>query len=212
MADNGTGAQEYHEETKHSPQSVRNSSHSLNFDNKPIPFKIYEDTPKQSLAREIRPSQIPALRAIADRTESDGVVVPSLEDITQLCYYSSGITKKIRRGQREILFRAASCTGALYHIDLYLVCGNLEGLDPGVYHFDPKTLSLDVLREGDYRGVLAEASGNEESVRKAPITFVATSTWWRNSWKYRERTYRHSFWDSGTVLANFLAVANSLDL
>ncbi|HEY7698242.1 MAG TPA: nitroreductase family protein, partial [Vicinamibacteria bacterium] len=37
------------------------------------------------------------------------------------------------------------------------------------------------------------------------------STYWRNAWKYRERAYRHCFWDSGTLLANLLAEAAALD-
>jgi SagB-type dehydrogenase family enzyme len=36
-----------------------------------------------------------------------------------------------------------------------------------------------------------------------------TSTFWRNAWKYRARAYRHAFWDSGTLLANLLAVARA---
>ncbi|MFC4553411.1 SagB/ThcOx family dehydrogenase, partial [Halorussus sp. GCM10023401] len=146
------------------------------------------------------------------------VDAPDLDALTQLCYYSAGVTKRIRRGDRDLLFRAAACTGALYHVDLYVVAGDLPAtadlpaLDAGVYHFDPQTLSLDVLREGDYRGVLADVTGGEARVADAPLTFVATSTWWRNAWKYRERTYRHAFWDSGTILANLLAVAHALDL
>jgi len=38
---------------------------------------------------------------------------------------------------------------------------------------------------------------------------VYTSTFWRNAWKYRARTYRHCFWDAGTILANLLAVASA---
>ena len=34
-----------------------------------------------------------------------------------------------------------------------------------------------------------------------------TTTFWRNAWKYQARAYRHAFWDSGTILANLLAVA-----
>src|SRR5262249_4172641 len=37
---------------------------------------------------------------------------------------------------------------------------------------------------------------------------ILTSTWWRNAWKYEARAYRHAFWDSGTILANLLAVAS----
>ena len=65
-----------------------------------------------------------------------------------------------------------------------------------------------MLRERDFRGVLAEATAGHEGVAEAPVTFVATSEWWRNAWKYQERTFRHAFWDSGTVIANLLAVAN----
>jgi nitroreductase len=67
-----------------------------------------------------------------------------------------------------------------------------------------------VLREGDFRGVLADASGGHPGVVSAPATFVLTSEWWRNAWKYRQRTYRHAFWDSGTILANLLATAHAL--
>jgi SagB-type dehydrogenase family enzyme len=216
-----TDARTYHERTKHSPASVRTSGHRLDFENKPIPYKIYEDLPSVPLASEIRPFQMPTLTAITGPGEGhdvehvpdhDAERLPDLDAITQLCYYAAGITKTIERGDHEFEFRAAACTGALYHIDLYLVCGDLPNLDAGVYHFDPRTLSLDVLRNGDYRGVLAEATGDLEAVVHAPVTVVATSTWWRNAWKYRERTYRHAFWDSGTVLVNALAVARSLDL
>ncbi len=37
--------------------------------------------------------------------------------------------------------------------------------------------------------------------------WILTSTYWRNSWKYQARAYRHVYWDSGTLLANLLAAA-----
>jgi len=58
--------------------------------------------------------------------------------------------------------------------------------------------------------VLASAS-EHAGVADAPLSVVATSTWWRNAWKYGDRTFRHAFWDSGTHLANLLAVAHALD-
>ncbi|WP_265109277.1 SagB/ThcOx family dehydrogenase [Halosolutus halophilus] len=219
------GAREYHERTKHSPRSVREGSHGLNFDNKPRPYKEYVGVPKRALADRVRPPQQPALSAIAESTpdrDLDRDRQPDLETVTALCYYAAGITKSIDRRDRTLLFRAAATTGALYHVDLYVVCGDLAGaatsssnrdepaLDAGVYHFDPGTLSLDVLREKDCRGVLANAA-DHDGVANAPLSIVTTSTWWRNAWKYRDRTFRHAFWDSGTTLANLLAVAHALD-
>src|SRR5581483_5064116 len=32
---------------------------------------------------------------------------------------------------------------------------------------------------------------------------------WRTGWRYRERGYRHVYWDAGTMLAQLLAVADS---
>jgi len=218
-------AREYHERTKHSPERLRESDFTLDPATKPRPYKQYTDLPRERL-RAIRPPQLPALSAVAGSRAApggDGVNPPSAidrETLATLCYEASGIVEHATlEDGREMLFRAGSCTGKLYHIDLYPVVGDLDGLAAGVYHFDPRTFSLDVLREGDYRGVLAAAVGasageghagdEHHPVEDAPVTFVATSTWWRNAWKYRERTYRHAFWDAGTVLANLLAAAHA---
>jgi hypothetical protein len=73
-----------------------------------------------------------------------------------------------------VLYRAVSCTGTLYHVDRYPVCGDLAGLDAGVYRFDPRGDALEVLRAGDYRGVLAAATGSP-AVADAPVTAVVAS-------------------------------------
>jgi len=204
-------AREYHERTKHSPQEVRESDFRLDPSNEPRPYKVYEDLPRFSPSGVPEPPDEPVLSAVAQSEPAPtcGPVGPSADpDVHTLCHYATGVTKELERGGETVRFRAASCTGKLYHVDLYAVTGECGEFDPGVYHFDPHTGGFDVLREGDYRGVLAEASGGHEGVATAPVTFVATSQWWRNAWKYRERTYRHAFWDSGTILANLLAVAH----
>ena len=53
------------------------------------------------------------------------------------------------------------------------------------------------------------ATGHEPSVAAAPVVLAMTSTFWRNAWRYRERAYRHTFWDAGTSLSHILAVAAS---
>jgi hypothetical protein len=41
---------------------------------------------------------------------------------------------------------------------------------------------------------------------------VVTGIPWRTGWRYRERGYRHVYWDAGTMLAQLLAVADSAGL
>ena len=54
--------------------------------------------------------------------------------------------------------------------------------------------------------MLVEAAGDEPAISRAPAVIVTTSVNWRNSWKSQARAYRHAYWDSGTILANLLAV------
>ena len=60
--------------------------------------------------------------------------------------------------------------------------------------------------------MLVEATGTEPAVARAPLVVACTSTFWRNAWKYGPRAYRHAYWDTGTVLANLLAVAHAAGL
>ncbi len=205
----GVPAKEYHARTAHSPASVRSGGRGLDFDNKPRPYKVYEDVDRESLPDPGRPEWPATLDALVSSAADASASTLDRSTLSRLCHHAAGVTKRLERGGREVAFRAAACTGALYHVDLYLVCGDLSDLDAGVYHYEPQTHSLDVLRRGDYRGVVREATGRETRSADAPVTVVAASTWWRNAWKYRERTYRHAFWDAGTVLANLLAGATA---
>src|SRR5439155_514603 len=58
-------AREYHDRTAHSPYSVRASTHSLDWDVKPFPFKVYTDLPPLALPRDIDPLAVDALAAVA---------------------------------------------------------------------------------------------------------------------------------------------------
>ena len=200
----------YHNGTKHSYQSIRTNPHYLDWENQPIPFKIYSELEPIPLPQHLSSSGMPSLEAISiDRASTGGEVVPSLQTLAEILFLSAGITKRKSYPGGEMLFRAAACTGALYHIDLYLVCGDLPDLKAGVYHFSPQDFSLRKLRQGDFRVVLVHASGQEPSIVNASGVIVCASTYWRNAWKYQARAYRHCYWDNGTILANLLAAAVS---
>ena len=202
----------YHNATKHSYASVRANPHFLDFANQPLPFKIYPSLEPSRLPGEIRQTGVAALSAISANVTADSNAAPDLQAVAQLLYLSAGITRQRRYAGGEIYFRAAACTGALYEVELYLVCGDLAGLPAGVYHFAPAEFGLRQLRAGDYRSLLVEATGGEPSIAHAPLTITCTCTYWRNAWKYQNRTYRHFGWDNGTLLANLLAVATALGL
>jgi SagB-type dehydrogenase family enzyme len=207
----GDTARRFHDVTAHSPESVRRSTHGLDWDVKPFPFKVYTDVPAVELPREIDMLATPALAAVA----GDGAPPAprlTLGALTSLLYYTAGVTKRKQYyGGGEILFRAAASTGALYQTEVYVVAGAVDGLEAGLYHFCPGDFMLRRLRAGDVRGVLAAAAADAALARRA-CTLVLTAIYWRNTWKYQARGYRHLFWDSGTMLANALAASHALGL
>lgn len=198
-------ARRYHQDTRHSYESVHRSRHFLDWPNQPLPFKIYTGLEALPLPRELGPSSGTALEALA--ADGRGEAALDLQGIARLAHFSAGVTRVRRYPGGEILFRAAACTGALYHVELYFASGDIPGLPAGLYHFSPQDHALRQLRRGDWRSALIEAAGGEPAVAAARAIAVLTSTYWRNSWKYQARAYRHVYWDSGTLLANFLAVA-----
>ncbi len=204
-------AKDYHERTKHSPVSIRSGPHYLDWDNQPHPFKVYEELDSLPLEEHLTSSGVSALAAMSrSAPQREREVTP--KEFGELLFLCAGVTRRRRYFGGEMLFRAAACTGALYHIDIYVVAGPLLDLDAGVYHFAPERFALNPLRKGDHRGALVEASGGEPAVAHAPAVLVFASTFWRNSWKYRDRAYRHCFWDGGTILANCLAAASARDI
>ncbi|HSH78890.1 MAG TPA: SagB/ThcOx family dehydrogenase, partial [Herpetosiphonaceae bacterium] len=180
----------------------------------PFPYKIYTTLDPLALPHEFPPLSMPALDAVAATGQLQVArAVPARDTLARMCLLSNGILKRGAHGTgRVIEYRAAGGTGARYHLELYLVCGDLPDLDAGVYHYGAHDHGLRRLRGGDYRALLAEATGGEPSIVRAPAVIVASSTFWRNAWRYQGRAYRHVYWDLGTTLSNLLAVAAASEL
>jgi hypothetical protein len=180
----------YHNSTKHSYASIRTNPHVLDWENKPLLFKIYPTLEVTRLPRDVKQTGVAALSAIATSSTATTEAVPDLESLAHLLHLSAGVTKTKKYPGGETFFRAAACTGALYEIELYLVCSDLPELSAGVYHFGVAEFGLRQLRAGDFRRFLADASGNAGSILHAPLTVVCTGTYWRNAWKYQARRIR----------------------
>jgi SagB-type dehydrogenase family enzyme len=210
----GSGALEFHEATKHSRVTVQASMHYLDLENKPNPFKLYTGAPLQKLPTEfLRPSLNALVSISGSVSKQRASATMGIDTLAELLFFSAGITRELKvQGRGTFYMRAAPATGALYPIELYAVCRDLEGLKAGVYHFSPGDFSLSLLRSGDWTPALSSYAGSRADVSGAPASIILTSIAWRNSWKYQARSYRHWFWDGGVIAANLLATANSAGL
>jgi len=221
----------YHEMTKHSEFSVMNSNYYLDWSNRPKPFKVYKDLSSFPLPIDFPHPTLNAITAVSNlsidnesldnkiqitsslSSSKDVSQITTLSDLSSLLFYSCGITRVMRFNSVDYYMRAASATGALYPIEIYVVTKGLGSeLDAGVYHFNPGEFSLIAIHKGDHRNFLGPIAGNNTDVTTSPVSLIFTSYAWRNAWKYQSRSYRHWFWDAGVIVSNLLAVAGSMHL
>ncbi len=207
-----TSARQYHDRTAHSPESVRRSGHMLEWDIKPLPFKIYPALEPLRLPTDLSALEADTFAALVPDGPIGRPAALDLERLAALLYFAAGVTRvKGYPGGAQVHFRAAASTGALYQTEVYVVAGEIGGLEPGVYHFNPGDFSLRRLRAGDFRGAVAQATA-DDAVATAGASVILSAIYWRNTWKYQARGYRHLFWDGGTLLSQLLATARALDL
>jgi len=106
-------ALQYHSGTKHSYQSLRMHPHSLDWENKPLLFKIYPTLEVTRLPRDFRDTGRAALSAIADPgVPAQEEAIPDLETLAELLFFSAGVIRSKKHAEGETFFRAAACTGA----------------------------------------------------------------------------------------------------
>ncbi len=194
-------ARGYHDSTKLS---------YIDLASKPPLYKPSEGRPLVALPGDLPPPEMPAIQAAALPGGGSGGRV-DVAAVAQILHYSSGLIRRaVVPSAGEVHYRAAASAGALYPVEAYVVCGDLNGLPAGVYRFSPPEAGLYRVREGDFRRCLSLAEGRDAPAWDAAV--VLTAVFWRSAWKYRARSYRYCFWDAGTVLANLLATATALGL
>jgi len=129
----------------------------------------------------------------------------TLFKISQLLWAAQGITSKDGK-------RAAPSAGATYPIELYLVVGAAENLEPGVYHYNPQNHSLTLVFTGDVRTELMDACLGQDWVGEAPVSIVICAVYERTTARYGERGVRYVHIEVGCVCENIYLEATSLGL
>ena len=133
----------------------------------------------------------------------------TLEELSSLLHYSAGITD-VR--DPTLAFRAVPSSGALYPVELYLAIFDVEGLEPGVYHYDVQHHRLALLRRGEFRREVFQAALSQEMILHASLALVMTALFARVQWKYLDRSYRYALLEAGHLGQNVYLTATALGL
>jgi SagB-type dehydrogenase family enzyme len=108
--------------------------------------------------------------------------------VSQLLWAAYGITLPTPAGPGLLRggLRTAPSAGALYPLELYVVAGNVTGLEPGVWHYRSEANELELIRKGDCREELHTAAAGQ-GIRNAPVVIGYSAIYERTTGKYGAR-------------------------
>ncbi len=174
-------------------------------------YKRIEGARRVRLPRPRRLSGVDVFEAIRSRrSRREYSSRPlGLGDLATLLYYSVGVTGRAWWGGPK---RAYPSAGGLQPVEAYVAASRVEGVEPGIYHYNPGEHLLAELSRGDYSRVLEEIALDQEHVGRAPAVLVLTAVYARTAGKYGYRSYRYVHWDTGFAGENVYLAAEALGL
>jgi|UniRef100_A0A7V3PS59 SagB-type dehydrogenase family enzyme len=119
----------------------------------------------------------------------------TLEDISQLLWAAQGKTGKTYG-------RTAPSAGATYPMEVFLVAGNVSGIDAGIYQYLIEIHGLKLIRHGNFSKELANAALGQNFISTAPAVIVLTCEYRRTTGRYGERGIRYVHMEAGHIGEN----------
>ena len=123
----------------------------------------------------------------------------TMQEISQLLWAAQGITASWGG-------RTSPSAGGLYPLELYVVTRAEYG------HYLPREHSLELLAEGDLRGVVAAAARGQSAVRTAPLIVLIAAVYGRTTRTYGSQGTRFVALEAGHAAENLLLQAVALGL
>lgn len=128
----------------------------------------------------------------------------TLKEVAQLLWAAQG---KVASGKR-----ATPSAGATYPMEIYLIAGEVEGLEPGLYKYVYDEHSLQLVKVGDLRRVVSERALRQDMILKAPVTIVISAVFERTRARYGARAERYVYMEAGHIGQNIYLQATALGL
>jgi SagB-type dehydrogenase family enzyme len=175
------------------------------FKNKTGPYKTYTDT-KRIILPESRHEYATLAAAVSRRQSRRNYTFKqiSLDQLSGLLFASSGLSRGTRR--------TTPSAGATFPIETYVIVRNVEGLDPGIYHYHIQGHALDMIQSGDFSKDILNACQKQAVLRRVSAVIVFSSIFERVCRRYGERGYRYCYMEAGHMSQNVYLQAESLGL
>jgi putative peptide maturation dehydrogenase len=113
--------------------------------------------------------------------------------------------------------RTSPSGGGLHPIEAYPIVNNVEGVDPGIYHYNARDHELVLLSElepTEGRRMASSFMCGQSYFGTAHVSFVLTARFYRNYWKYRrhQKAYAAILMDAAHLSQTLYLVSAELGL
>ena len=179
----------YHEQSKHQPHRHARSLGYMDWDNQPIPFRLFEGACQIQLPLIKKDRDLPYSALYECIAESP----LSIESVANMLELSLGLSAWKKSGMSEWALRMNPSSGNLHPTECYLVLPDLPGQRACVTHYNPY---LHVLEQR----ALLDRSQAASLENCGGFGIILTSISWREAWKYGERAFRYCHHDLGHAL------------
>ncbi|HZH13078.1 MAG TPA: SagB/ThcOx family dehydrogenase [Archangium sp.] len=176
--------------------------------------KPYQDFPKVALPQELPASEKSLDEVLVGRESARRFQQGDLHlvELAKALFMGYGITRDNSDTHFPRPFRTIPSGGALYPLEIYVHATRVQGLEPGLYHYDPEDSSLDVLRVGDDSGILASSAFQPELVQDAAAILLVSAVFMRSTFKYGDRGYRFVLLEAGHLAQNVILTTREMGL
>ncbi len=191
-------SQHYHQQTKYSPNTIRQQAPAIDWDNQPVPFKDYKIGTSYPLKPYLDPKT-----SDPNILHLDSAVKQQRKRLSRILLCSYGLTVKVVTQTGEpVYFRASPSAGALYPAEIYLVSRGTAVLAPGIYHYQPQSHGLIRFWDSEVWQSLQDACFWHPSLDNTQLALITTAIYFRSAWRYQARAYRRILLDTGHLLGN----------
>lgn len=135
----------------------------------------------------------------------------SQAQLSFLLWATQGV--KAVRGKKYATLRTVPCGGARHEFETYLLVQQVEGLQPGAYHYLPMEHALEYLGEvADLPETITESLSGQAWAGKANVVFYWAMTAYRAEWRYGIYAHRVALIDAGHVGQNLYLACTGVGL
>jgi SagB-type dehydrogenase family enzyme len=134
----------------------------------------------------------------------------TLDELAFLLYATQGV-KDIRGGATKSTLRTVPSAGCRHPFETYLFITNVEGLEPGLYHYLATSHELEYLGSvEDQENRVSNAFLGQSFLGSAPVGFVWTVIPYRSEWRYTVKAQKYSLLDAGHVAQNLYLACEAI--